>query len=499
VTRSDRAPADRPLVFVTVGTDHHPFHRLSRWVESWLATRTGQPIRCLVQTGTSEPPKGAEHVSYLPYGQMEAEVSRAAVVVTHGGPGSVMLCRWLGKKPVVVPRRHELGEHVDDHQVVFSRRIAADDEVALAEDEATFRRLLDGALEGAISLELTPTANSVTEPVRRFEALVAALVGRGRDPSGTATNDSPRVLYIGGWGRSGSTLLDRALGQLPGFVSLGEVRELWQRGVRENRPCGCGKPFRDCEFWSRVGDEAYGGWSRLDLDEALSLRYSVDRPWSAPILTLGARWAEFDARVDRYLELLRPLYGAIRTVSGADVIVDSSKLPMHAMLLRRIPVDLRLVHLIRDSRGVAFSWQKHVRNRTTDGDPKYLERYDPVSASMRYVAYNEMTRRLGREVPSVLLRYEDFIAEPKETLLQLAHLAGSRPSNRDLGFVGLGEMRLRPNHTVDGNPMRFSVGAVALKPDEQWRSRMKRFDRTVVTALTYPMLRRYRYRARVTG
>jgi UDP-N-acetylglucosamine transferase subunit ALG13 len=454
----------------------------------------------VVQTGTSDAPDGAETVSYLPYDQMEAMVSRAAVVVTHGGPGSIMLCRWLGRKPIVVPRRHDLGEHVDDHQVAFSRRIASTDEVALAEDEATLHRLLDAALEGPTSPELAiPTARSVSEAVRRFEALVDALAAGGARTPEPGDHPAPRVLYIGGWGRSGSTLLDRALGQLPGFVSLGEIRELWQRGVRENRPCGCGTPFRDCPFWTEVGIEAFGGWDRLDLDEALTLRYSVDRPWSAPILLSGKGWVEFDARVERYLDLLRPLYGAIRSVSGAAVIVDSSKLPMHAMLLRRLPVDLRLVHLIRDSRGVAFSWQKHVRNRTTDGAAQYLERYDPVSASIRYVAYNELTRRLGREVPSVLLRYEDFVAEPKDTLGQLAGLAGHRPNDGDLAFVEQDQLQLRPNHTVDGNPMRFAVGAVTLRADEEWRGRMHRYDRTVVTALTYPVLRRYRYPARRTA
>ena len=66
-----------------------------------------------------------------------------------------------------------------------------------------------------------------------------------------------KVLYIGGLGRSGSTLLDRMLGQLPGFFSAGEIRDLWQRGLRENALCGCGAPFKECEVWTRVGKEAY--------------------------------------------------------------------------------------------------------------------------------------------------------------------------------------------------------------------------------------------------
>src|SRR3989442_14068903 len=82
-------------------------------------------------------------------------------------------------------------------------------------------------------------------------------------PDATSDDQIPqpglRVLYIGGWGRSGSTLLDRMLGQVPGFFSLGEVREIWQSGLTENRPCGCGAPFPDCVLWTAVRQEAYGG------------------------------------------------------------------------------------------------------------------------------------------------------------------------------------------------------------------------------------------------
>src|SRR5205823_1051409 len=53
------------------------------------------------------------------------------------------------------------------------------------------------------------------------------------------TGTQPKVLYIAGPGRSGSTVLDQVLGELPGFVSTGELQALWQRGLVERRPCGC--------------------------------------------------------------------------------------------------------------------------------------------------------------------------------------------------------------------------------------------------------------------
>ena len=80
------------------------------------------------------------------------------------------------------------------------------------------------------------------------------------------------VLYVGGLGRSGSTLLDRMLGRLDDVWSVGELVHLWERGLKENNRCGCGRCFADCPFWRRVGEVAFGGWDTLDADEVLALR-----------------------------------------------------------------------------------------------------------------------------------------------------------------------------------------------------------------------------------
>ena len=66
-----------------------------------------------------------------------------------------------------------------------------------------------------------------------------------------------KVLYIAGWGRSGSTILDNVLGQVDGFFSAGELMFLWRRGLIEGRLCGCGRPLRDCDVWMHILDRAY--------------------------------------------------------------------------------------------------------------------------------------------------------------------------------------------------------------------------------------------------
>jgi UDP-N-acetylglucosamine transferase subunit ALG13 len=168
-----------PLVFVTVGTDHHPFHRLIGWIDGWLQAGAKEHARALVQSGTSSVPRFAEHHEYLEYPQMEAAVAQAVAVVTHGGPGSVMMCRWVGKKPIVVPRRHDLGEHVDDHQVAFCRRMAEEGEIHLAETEARFRELLDQVVQGEISSAAVANGQ-VGEAIERFERLVDAMLSGRR-------------------------------------------------------------------------------------------------------------------------------------------------------------------------------------------------------------------------------------------------------------------------------------------------------------------------------
>src|SRR5439155_7606154 len=103
--------------------DHHPFDRLVAWIDSWIASRPGQ-VRCRMQTGTSLPPRHAAFSDYLSPAELEAAMNEAAAVVCHAGPGSIMMCRRLGKKPIVVPRRADLGEIVDSHQLLFASRIA---------------------------------------------------------------------------------------------------------------------------------------------------------------------------------------------------------------------------------------------------------------------------------------------------------------------------------------------------------------------------------------
>ena len=171
-----REAAGRPSVFITVGTDHHPFHRLIEWVDAWLESGGRFRVDCLIQLGTSNPARFAECRDYLLAPEMQAAMRDAAAVVCHGGPGTIMECRSLGLLPIVVPRQARLGEHVDDHQIRFARRMATTGGIHLAETEAQLYELLERVFVDPAAFRSEGVAPQLTATIRRFGELVDSLV-----------------------------------------------------------------------------------------------------------------------------------------------------------------------------------------------------------------------------------------------------------------------------------------------------------------------------------
>jgi UDP-N-acetylglucosamine transferase subunit ALG13 len=171
--------AAEPLVFVTVGTERYPFARLVDWVDAWAATERGRAARCFVQYGAGRPPAAAEGADFLPFPRMRELLGQSTAVVCHGGTGSVMLARYLGRKPIVVPRVKSYGENVDDHQVDFARRLRSLGEAEMAESFDELSAFLDAAASGARSFAATADGAHVAEAVHRFEAAVERLAPGG--------------------------------------------------------------------------------------------------------------------------------------------------------------------------------------------------------------------------------------------------------------------------------------------------------------------------------
>ncbi|MEU8301012.1 glycosyltransferase [Micromonospora sp. NPDC048909] len=182
----DRADAARLQLLVAVGTDKHPFDRLVNWLEEWHAEAADQ-IGLTVQHGHTRAPAVPGAVPFLGHDALQTAMADADLVVCHGGPATILEARRHGHLPIVVPRDPSHGEHVDDHQLLFARRLGAAGMVALCESRQDLRAALAAGLADAAGFVVAadPQARDARhEAVNRVgqivDGLVAAAAGRRR-------------------------------------------------------------------------------------------------------------------------------------------------------------------------------------------------------------------------------------------------------------------------------------------------------------------------------
>lgn len=293
-----------------------------------------------------------------------------------------------------------------------------------------------------------------------------------------------KVLYIAGWGRSGTTVVDNILNEYPGVFATGELRYLFVRGLAGRGRCGCGERVAECPLWNEVLAVAFG----TNRPDARGFQAVQDR--AARVRhTVGLRYGRWPAAAYEYTRLMARLYRAIGKVTGASLIVDSSKQPPDAAILARASevdpgsdLETYLVHMVRDPRAVAHSWSR----------PK-MRGHSPTRSSLNWLAWNGLTELVAPAYRGRFqrLRYEDLVANPRAEIEALLRLAGVPTS--DGPFRGPATVQLGTNHTVSGNPRRFHHGEVQIRADDEWRAAQGARTRAAVTAITLPLLPRYRY------
>ncbi|MDQ1458662.1 MAG: hypothetical protein QOI08_146 [Actinomycetota bacterium] len=307
--------------------------------------------------------------------------------------------------------------------------------------------------------------------------------------------DDVKVLFLGGKGRSGGTLLANLMGQIPGFCNVGELNRLWDSGLVHNRRCGCGLPVQECPTWSAILDEADAllrgtplaplAKAHIDLDQSAVVRW----PRLARLLRTRVDTRDRWEALERYTTATSAVYRSIAKVTGAKVVVDSSRLPFEPVALGLVPgVDLRIGHVVRDPRAVVFSW-KRARVFTDRDTGEHLPRFGAAFSTTSWLARNVIVEMLRRRRPSITVSYDELARDPAKVLRELADLM-DEPAG-DLRFLTSDAATLVPTHSVGGNPVRMISGAVVIEPDEEWRHEISARDRWVSTALALPLLHRY--------
>lgn len=159
------------MILVTVGTHEQPFDRL---IAAAAALPGDEPM--VVQYGTSTLTRGrGEWIDFLSFDDLAQLAEQARAMVCHAGVGSIVLARRYGHRPIVMARRPQLGEHVDEHQLSLTRRLA-DAGLVIAVDNA---EELTAAVEAEAFAPAPAAATSLRGPSALSADVRALLLGLG--------------------------------------------------------------------------------------------------------------------------------------------------------------------------------------------------------------------------------------------------------------------------------------------------------------------------------
>lgn len=315
-----------------------------------------------------------------------------------------------------------------------------------------------------------------------------------------------RFLYIVSSPHGGSTLLSLVLGKHGNARNLGEASFI-PKLLSLGELCTCGTPLGECPDWAGtferlarstgcdLRDSPYGlylgealkgkdGSGLIDHEQQTQLRYYFGKMRGAVDTAVllgtppGLLGLTTPPSVRTSVRNTVALYDAAATATGNALIVDASKLPRKAPhLYRQDPERVRILHLVRDGRGVVNS----------------RRRYMPVARSAeRWNHYHRLTRRiLDRWVPAEhrrRLRYEDFVGDPETHLRELFAWLGMEYDPACLAF---GEDKV--SHSAGGNPARFELSGGIRKADDRWKKSLSEEELAEFEAIAGPLNREFGY------
>lgn len=307
------------------------------------------------------------------------------------------------------------------------------------------------------------------------------------------TKEKIKVLYIGGLNRSGSTLITKYLNEFEGFFSVNEVVFIGIHGLHDDFLLGNGERFSQNKVWQEIIIRAFGTapkWKELSFFEN-NIHKNLGLP--ARYLTQSQK---DNSQTDQYRKNLVKLYRAIADVTQCTVIVDSSKSPDYAYMLSTIDdIDLYLLHLTRDFRGIYFSQKKRVQRSDVLPD-------DSSSRNMRqtklwkflirsYLVSIKFFLLQKRNIKYTRLRYEDFCQSPEifaRKMLDFLRCDISLLLTEDQHKITLRE----ENIGIWGNPMRMGK-EIIISQDKEWRDKLPAGRKRLLSYLLYPLFKIYDY------
>lgn len=305
-----------------------------------------------------------------------------------------------------------------------------------------------------------------------------------------------KVIYILGSSRSGSTIIDTILGNHESIESVGELMNalfVWNNNIEF---CACGKKVQQCNFWKMVLDIFLKhSKSSEPIQSFLSLQNSFERYRRFPSIYFARKLSN---KFLSYSSEVESLYRSISKASGKSIIVDSSKNPVRALSLCHMNnIDLYLIHLIRDGRGVVCSLKKSYHKNIQKGIQQDLKSKNTLTSSINWVITNYLADLTLNKFPSIhqmKLRYEDFIINPTLSLkhissfvdIDFTELISTIEQNRYFSF----------GHTISGNRIRMK-GKIKLQQSESLNNNLSLIDKIIFWTVASSTAKRYGYKKNI--
>jgi hypothetical protein len=294
-----------------------------------------------------------------------------------------------------------------------------------------------------------------------------------------------RVIFILGYTRSGSTLLEHLLSISPGTVAVGEMAYLWEQSVRNDSYCGCGSKWANCPFWKSI----LAAQPTLDFQQERSP--DTGQFWSFFVDLFRQERSSNNYHYKNFLSQIESVYRSISDQTGGKVIIDSSKRPFFGLAASKIPgISVTFVHLVRDSRGCAFSWKK-AKARMELGKNNFMSRLPVYRSTLAWVGNNlqaEILRTRGYQ--NIFLRYEDLVGNPTfevNRILEQVGLPSISPGQDGIFHAPI-------SHGTWGNPDRWSsMNGIRVTPDDRWMKELSARDFAITTLISAPLLKYYGY------
>ncbi len=301
-----------------------------------------------------------------------------------------------------------------------------------------------------------------------------------------------KIVYILGAGRSGSTVLDTVLGNHTAMESLGELHRLPRNGWVNGEFCSCGTRVTECDFWKTVRAEWDARNPQYSLERYLDAQESFLRFRYLPKLFFRHFFPSAEFR--EFVEATENLYLSIAKTNGCSTLVDSSKSPAFALALCSAErLDLRVIHLTRDARGVAYSQKASFEKDEKAGVERDLRPRSVLRTGFFWNITNLLSgfvrSRLAQK-NSIRIRYEDFMQDPRATLRSIAACI-EIPLDELADKIEQGE-EFSVGHNVAGNRLRMA-GSVRLSPDTKWVRMLSKKDKALVWLSTCLLMKHYEY------